>query len=601
MPTPTPAQVDAIVTRLMEAITNGTREPTAVLSADEHQTLLDLHINNVLAAGVVEQQLREHARTLTGDQAWSRAEINRISFRLYQQGAQEHRRRQAAIDEAANVVRMAAQMGGRRRSSNASTSTTGTMDSADMTLADSPRLNALGLLAQHRQGRVWYDTFHKRALCDWNGDANGTVIDPRGIDDAFIGRVTTWLHVMNPKLARLNEPNVRAIVLSFAREDMRNEPRDWLTSLTWDGVPRLASLMSRGFGAADTGFNRAVGRCWFVSMVARIMVAGTKVDTMPVLIGGQGLFKSQALEVLGAQWYRAASSGVDSKDFLQELHGALVFEIPELHSIVGSRHGTAKIKAVLSTRIDHFRLPFAYMPEDHARTAVIAGTTNNRDWHNDETGARRFWPVHVWHIDLPWLREWRAQFFAEALAYYRGRIAALQDEPDVADADALEAGKWWNVPADEQAVLMDAETARHAWHEIIEARLGREMEAGWIYTGNPAARGTAGRPTPWDGTVTETTEWGNTLTIPRIGIQWLGLSSETLGRNTAAARIIAGVMRSLGWETRRQRISGMSERPWVFVCPVPYESQNEQEQEVTEPDERFLSEQGRSDDADIPF
>jgi hypothetical protein len=475
------------------------------------------------------------------------------------------------------------------------------MDAADMRQADSTRLNALGLLAQNRQGRVWYDTFHKRALCDWSGDASGTQIEPRGIDDAFVGRVTTWLHVMNPKLARLSEQTVRAIVLSFAREDMRNEPRDWITAQQWDGVPRLEALMSRGFGASDSNFNRAVGRCWFVSMAARIMVAGTKVDTMPVFIGGQGLFKSQALEVLGGQWYRAASSGVDSKDFLQELHGALVFEIPELHSIVGSRHGTAKIKAVLSTRVDHFRLPFGYMPEDHARTAVMAGTTNNRDWHNDETGARRFWPVHVGNIDLAWLREHRAQLFAEALAYYRGRVEALHAPEIPANADALEAGKWWNVPADEQAVLMDAETARHAWHEIIEARLGREMGAGWIFTGNLSATGPASRPSPWDGTATETTDWGNTLTIPRIGIQWLGLSSETLGRNTAAARIIASVMRSLGWETRRQRIAGMSDRPWIFVCPVPSESGNEQALEVPDSDERYLSEQGRSDDADIPF
>lgn len=602
MPSPTPAQVDAIVARLFEAIENGTREPTAVLSAEEHQVLLDLHIHNVVAAGVVEQQLREHARTLTGEQAWRAADVNRISFRVYERGAMDHRRRQEAIDRASNIVRMAAQAGGpRARSHNQSAqSDTGDMDAASMVLSDSIRLQALGLLQQQRQGRVWYDTFYKRALCDWKGDFDGTVIEPRAIDDAFIGRVTTWLHILNGKLARLSEMNVKQILLSFARNDIRNEPRDWLRTQQWDGVPRLGVVMTRGFGARDTTFNREAGRCWFVSMVARIMVAGAKVDTMPVFIGGQGLFKSQALEVIGGPWYRAASSAVDSKDFLQELHGALVFEIPELHSIVASRGGTAKIKAVLSTRVDHFRLPFGYMPEDHERTAVMAGTTNNRDWHGDETGARRFWPVHVGRIDLAWLREWRGQSFAEALAYYDAAqlsAAAMEayepgmaTEAELAEGETVrERGKWWNVPESEQAELMEGETATHPWAEIIEARLEYELGSGGLYTGEDGQR-----PTAWDGTAGEATDWGNTLTVTRIGVAWLGCSPETLGRGSAHGKNIASIMRSLGWELKRVRIDGVVARHKLFIHPGRIAEQMTR----TLPDE---SRTIRSDEDDIPF
>ncbi len=440
------------------------------------------------------------------------------------------------------------------------------MDASSMTQADSTRLNALGLLAQQRQGRVWYDTFHKRALSDWKGDFDGSVIESRAIDDAFIGRVTTWFHILNPKLAKLSEMQVKQILLSFARGDVRNEPRDWLQLQVWDGVPRLADLMRLGFGARDTAFNREAGRCWMVSMVARIMFAGAKVDTMPVFIGAQGLLKSQALEVIGGQWYRAASSGVDSKDFLQELHGALVFEIPELHSIVASRGGTAKIKAVLSTRVDHFRLPFGYMPEDHARTAVMAGSTNNRDWHGDETGARRFWPVHVGRIDLAWLREWRGQLFAEAKVYYDDGIIARDDPPgnETEREMMAERGKWWNVPAEEQAELMAAETATHAWHEMIAARLATELQRGTVYW--DVARHTL---TPWDGTMTDSTDWGNGLTVARIGVSWLGCTPETLGRGAGNAKTIASIMRALGWDTIRPRMTGQSERPRVFIHNGP--------------------------------
>ncbi len=74
-------------------------------------------------------------------------------------------------------------------------------------------------------------------------------------------------------------------------------------------------------------------------------------------------------------------------------------------------------------------MPFGRLAADHKRTAVIAGTTNNRDWHNDDTGGRRFWIVHVGKVRLDWLREWRAQLFAEANHYYKERTAARRNAP----------------------------------------------------------------------------------------------------------------------------------------------------------------------------
>lgn len=422
MPAPSPEQVLGVLTRLQEAATNGTREPSAILSAEEHRILLDLHVHDPLSAGVVLSQLREHVRGLEG---WSRPEVRGVNFNMYVSGARNYFRQQEQIESATNVVRLGTQRaarGRRERTHAVAVDTPVGMSPQQMVETDSARLIAIGLLRTQRGGRIWYDDFHKRCFTDWNGTHDGAMLNrPKGVDDSFADNITTWLHESDKRLIKMTEMQVQRIIQHVAHFDVRNEPRDWLQEQRWDGISRLNSLFPRGFDAMDTAFNREAGRCWMISMIARIMIPGAKVDTMPVLIGGQGKAKSSALEVIGGDWYRAASSGVDAKDFLQELHGALVFEIQELHSIISSKHGAAKIKAVLSTRIDHFRVPFGRLASDHERTAVLAGTTNNRDWHNDDTGGRRFWPVHVGQVDLEWLREWRGQLFAEAKNYYDGR------------------------------------------------------------------------------------------------------------------------------------------------------------------------------------
>ncbi len=561
MPAPTSEQIQALMARLENAVDNGTRVPTAVLSAEEHELLVDLYFHGGrLSADTMRDQLRERARLIAGEGRWTRSEINAINFNSYAAVAQERRRdRDAAIAEADNVRQIGA-AGARRRRRD---TTLHVETAADMVETQSTLLIALGLLEQQRAGRCWYDTFYKKHFTDWYGDDDGAVIDIATMDDSFERRAMQWLHSKDSRLARISESQAHSYLLSFAERDQRNEPRDWLNAQVWDGTARLRDLFTRGFGAPDTNFNAEAGRCWIISMVARILVPGDKVDTMPVLIGGQGLYKSQALERIGGDWYKASSSSVDSKDFLQELHGVIVMEIPELHSLISSRHGAAMVKAKLSIREDHFRLSYGRMVQTFKRTAVWVGTTNNRDWHTDDTGGRRFWPVHVGTIDLDWIGANRAQLFAEALVYYRARLAAIAsgEATDRAPNDAVSQGQWWNVPADEQAALMELETVRHGHHDIIEARLLAAQAT--LYRGLATDR-----PLPWDGTVTESTDWGNVLTTTRIAYQWLGLQSAELGRGGQTGKTIGAIMRALNWELKKVRLpnDGALVNAWV---PVP--------------------------------
>lgn len=151
--------------------------------------------------------------------------------------------------------------------------------------------------------------------------------------------------------------------------------------------------------------------------------------------------------------------------------------------------------------------------------------------------------------------------------------------------EMLELGKWWNVPEDEQAELIEAETADHPWQEIIEPRLA---ERG-LYRGTPDEE-----PTPWDGSLAEHAQWGNIVTITRIGVLWLRLNPDSLGRGTANTKAISAIMRKLGWTLKRTRVAGMVTVPRVWTHP---ESIRNELQEIADNARNAY----RTDDDDIPF
>jgi putative DNA primase/helicase len=239
--------------------------------------------------------------------------------------------------------------------------------------------------------------------------------------------------------------------MSVARANPRNVLTEWLTGLTWDGVPRLTDLMPTGFGSGTDHYHRRVGECWMLSLVARAMQPGCKVDTMPVFEGSQGLGKSSALAALGGEWFGECHEDFGSKDFVLSLKGKWLIEVAEMHSF--RRQDVDRLKGIMSTRIDRVRVPYGRMTEEHPRQSVFAGTTNRDDWQADDTGARRFWPVRCGFLSLPWLTDNREQLFAEALwRYQKGE-------------------NWWSVPAEEAAAAADERRPEDPWECVLADHL----------------------------------------------------------------------------------------------------------------------------------
>jgi putative DNA primase/helicase len=278
--------------------------------------------------------------------------------------------------------------------------------------------NALKVLAGHAQfkGKLWINEFSARMMIDTADGAR--VFDKRDAIQALV-YMQDVLGIHKMALSAVERAAVMAGYL-----DTRHPLKTWLSELTWDGVPRMATMMSDAFGMGQDDYTAAIGRCWLVSMIARIFDPGCKADCMPVLMGGQGEFKSTSLSVLAGEYFLESHYDPIRKreDFLGSLQGCWLIEIPEMHKIGGNHDNTDEIKGILSCSTDSFREPYGTHVRVYPRQCIFSGTTNREQWNPDPTGGRRFWPGWVRGISLDYLREQREQLFAEALYAWRGGV-----------------------------------------------------------------------------------------------------------------------------------------------------------------------------------
>jgi predicted P-loop ATPase len=195
------------------------------------------------------------------------------------------------------------------------------------------------------RGHIWYDEFLDAVVSDWQDPARRW----RDSDDILL-QLYVQRHV---GLTRIGANMAHDAALVAAFRNVRNECREWLEGLHWDGTPRLAYLLDEGFGAQRTTFTQAVGRCWFISMVARVMEPGCKVDTVPVLEGAQGVGKSSALKIIGGKWFAECHESVLTKDWYGVLDGHMLVEISEMHSF--TRGEVERVKGLISCQVDRYR------------------------------------------------------------------------------------------------------------------------------------------------------------------------------------------------------------------------------------------------------
>jgi putative DNA primase/helicase len=228
-------------------------------------------------------------------------------------------------------------------------------------------------------------------------------------------RTAEWLQHLG---ILVNSKVASEAVQTVARDNCFHPVKDYLNELAWDGKPRIDNWAIKFLGAEDSAFSQAVGSRWLISAVARIFRPGCQADYTLLLEGPQGIRKSSALRILaGDIWFADHISDLGSKDSRIELHGKWILEIGELDKV--RRGELERVKAFLTARTDHFRVPYGRRAEDVPRSCVFAASTNDQTPLTDETGNRRFWPVRCGSIDIAGLTRDRDQLWAEAYERYK--------------------------------------------------------------------------------------------------------------------------------------------------------------------------------------
>lgn len=212
--------------------------------------------------------------------------------------------------------------------------------------------------------------------------------------------------------------NIHEGVMFIAHENKCNPAKDYFESLKWDNVPRLDKVLSTYYRAEDTEYTRIVGAKTLCAAVARVLNPGIKFDTILILEGPQGYMKSMGIEVLaGTEFFTDSLRNITDKDTVMAMQGSIFSEIAELHSFKKAEINS--LKEFLARKVDKMRPPYGRSVHYYPRQGVFIGTTNDCTYLQDETGARRFWPVKVTgKVDIVGLKRDRDQLWAEAVSRY---------------------------------------------------------------------------------------------------------------------------------------------------------------------------------------
>jgi len=295
----------------------------------------------------------------------------------------------------------------------------------------------------------------------------------------------------------------------------------WLKGLEWDGVQRVDRFLAAYMGSADTPYTRAVSRYLWTGLAGRVLEPGVKADGVPIFEGEQGTGKSSAVAALvpAPEFYAEISLNDKPDDLARKMRGTLVAEIGELSGLHTKELET--IKAFVTRTHEYWTPKFKEYKTTFARRLLFIGTTNQRELLADETGNRRWLPVHTAAIDLAAIKADRLQLWAEGAALFSQSGVAYED------ANKLAGG------AREDYRKVDS------WEAAIEA---------WLEAVGDFDEGDAGA------------RWASKFTTMQVAVGALNMHARDL--QPFVQKRICAILRGLGFEAKTVKIDGKTVWGW---------------------------------------
>ncbi len=214
------------------------------------------------------------------------------------------------------------------------------------------------------------------------------------------------------------------ILFHLAKQRNYHPVRNYLNEVA-DSYPDidtsiLDNIATRYFGN-DSAIANIYMRKTLIGAVARIMRPGCKMDTITILYGKQGTFKSTFWrKLIGNEFFTDSLVDLTHKDELAKLRRFWGLELAEIDYLFGQK-AVESFKRFLSAQDDTYRPPYGRENITVPRTCFFVGTTNKKDLLNDPTGDRRYWVLDVLTDFIPYelLDTERDLLWAAAVKLYR--------------------------------------------------------------------------------------------------------------------------------------------------------------------------------------
>ena len=332
------------------------------------------------------------------------------------------------------------------------------------------------------------------------------------------------ISAMYAQFRLLSKPMTIDAVNEACQANSYDSAIDYVRGIEWDGFGRIDSWLEKAYGCQQTEYHKAVGANFFKGIVKRIIQPGCKFDTVMIVEGKQGCGKSTSLSIIAGKWYLETTASADSKDFFTQFKGKLLIEFSEGEIL--SRSDTKKMKAIISTAVDTYRVSYGRIDKDYPRRCVFTMTTNQENYLKDETGNRRFLPVVVENemVDLDWIKRNRDQMFAEAL----NRVEILEESVH-------------EYPREEAEKLQKEKMEENPFHTRVQEWSENPKKYGVEFDAENAG-----------------------ITVSDVWEYALGGNISRLGKAESAKIIMA--LKNLGYESKKLQISGIRKWRW-FKCP----------------------------------
>lgn len=333
------------------------------------------------------------------------------------------------------------------------------------------------------------------------------------LDGLLLNLEQAYLQIAEELDVDIAKEKAADIITKIATANTYSPVRDYLNSLENVAPTDLDTLAERYFGT-DNPLHAVLLKRTLIAAVARVFKPGCKVDTLCILQGDQGDFKSTFWQILaGEAWFTDNLSEANEKDEKLKLRRYWILEFSEFETAY-KRKEVEQLKAFLSSRIDSLRRPYGRAIEDFPRTSVFVGSTNRQEFLHDPTGERRYWVIPVSKkIPIQMLEEERDRIWASAVAAYKS------------------GEQWWLTPEEDELLAQ----ANKAWQSSDT----------------------------WEANILSYLENKSTTTVVELLTKVIGL--DLAQQKKAEQMRVSDILRSNGWMKAAKRIEGKFQKCWEKV------------------------------------